>query len=102
MSLKDFKKTNIKDYEINRLQENIGEYVAQFTSNPLLDGRVIENIVVSTTATEFAHGLGRELRGYFIVKSNTHVTIYNTTSITPKTSMKLVGSTTATISVYVF
>lgn len=102
MSLKDFKKIGITDFDTRKLQENTAEYIAQLTSNPLLSGRIIEGIDVSTTAVDIAHGLGREPLGYFIVKASAQVTVFDSTSTTPKVTLKLTGSATATINIYVF
>ena len=102
MSLKEFKKLNIKDFETNQLQNNVAEFLNQVTSKSILDGRILENVAVSTTATEIAHGLGRKPLGYIIVKSNAHVTIYDTTSTTPTVTIKLTASATATINLWIF
>ena len=100
--MRDFKQVNIKDFETSQLQRNTADFVQQLLDNPLLDGVLLEDIDVTTTATAFSHGLGREPRGYIIVKANASVTIYVTTSTTPKTTLKLTGSGTATISLWVF
>ena len=102
MSLKEFKKLHIKEFETSRLQSNVAEYVNQITSNPTLDFRILEDISVSTTATDIDHGLGRPVLGYFIIKSNAQVTIFDTTSTTPNVTVKITASATATINLYVF
>lgn len=102
MAIKDFKRISTQDETTNRLQGNIQEFFKQLTSNPLLDGNLIEDVAVSTTAVEVNHGLGREPVGYITVKADANVTIYDTTSTTPKVTLKLTASATATVSLYIF
>lgn len=100
--MKEFKKINTKDQATQQLQNSVAEYVSQITDVPLLDGRLIEGVAVSTTATTVNHGLGREARGYFIVKADVNVTIYGTPSTTPKTTLKITASASATVNIWVF
>jgi len=102
MSLKEFKTLNVKDYELAKVQDNTSEFISQIISNPILGGVLLKGLDVTTTATDFAHGLGREPVGYFIVKANAQVTVFDTVSTTPKVALKLTGSTTATINLWVF
>jgi len=100
--MKDFKQFNIKDFSTNQLQRNTAEFTQQLTNNPLLDGVLLEGLSVSTSATDFAHGLGRAPRGYFVVKASAAAAVFDTTSVTPTTTLKLTSSATATISLWVF
>ncbi len=85
-----------------QIQQNVSNFVDQLKSNPILDGRILKDIAVSTTATEFAHGLGRAPVGYITIKADANVTIYDTTSTTPKSTIKLTASGSATISLWIF
>jgi hypothetical protein len=102
MSIKDIKTIKLTDYETSTLQNNIGDFAQQLVRVPFLDGNLIEDVSLSTTATEVAHGLGREPVGYFIVKANAAVDVYDTTSTTPKVTIKLTASTTATCNIWIF
>ena len=102
MSLKEFKRIGITDFDTRKLQENTAEYLNQITGNPILAGRLLKDVSVSTTAAEIAHGLDREPLGYLIVKADVQVTVFDTASITPKVTIKLTGSATATINLWIF
>ena len=102
MALRELKTINSKDYELATIQRNTSEFVDQLMKVPFIEGRLLEDLAVSTTATDFPHGLGRVARGYFIVKANAGVTLFDTASTTPAVMIKLTASATATISLWVF
>ena len=100
--MKDFKKHNIKDFDTIQLQSNVADFLLQLTYNPLLDGRLVENVAVSTTAVAVNHGLGRAIRGYILVKATAGVTLFDTASVTPTTTVQITASASATVSLYIF
>ena len=73
-------------------------------ANPLSDGRLISGIKVLTGNNVINHGLNRDLVGYFITRNNANVTFYDaqTTNQRPESTLILVASGAATISLYVF
>lgn len=102
MSIKDIKTIKLSDYETSSLQQNLAAFSKQLIRVPLLDGNLLTDIDVSTTAAEIAHGLGREPVGYFIVKSTAGVTLFDSASLTPKVTIKLTASATATCNIWIF
>jgi hypothetical protein len=73
-------------------------------ANVLLQGRLLEDLSVSTGTNAIAHGLGRNLVGYFVVRNNAAVTFYDAQASQqrPDLFLSLVASGAATISLYVF
>ena len=67
MALRELKTINSNDYELATVQRNTAEFAQQLVGNPLLDGNLLKDLAVTTTATEFAHGLGRASLGYIVV-----------------------------------
>ena len=102
MSIKDIKTVRLEEYPLTTLQSNLSEFTKQLTRVPFLDGNLIQDVSVSTTAKEVPHGLGREPIGYFVVKADSSVNVFDTTSTTPKVTIKLTASASATVSLWVF
>ena len=102
MSIKDVKTLKLSDYESSALQQNLLEFSRQLTRVPLLGGNLIKDVSVSTTAIELAHGLGREPVGYIVIKSSAGVTLFDSTSLTPKVTIKLTASASATCNIWIF
>jgi hypothetical protein len=102
VAIKDLKTINSQDYELSTIQRNTSEFAQQLIGNPLLDGNLLKDIAVSVTATEFAHGLGRKPQGYIVVKASTGVTLSDSASLTPNTTIKLTASASSTVSIWVF
>lgn len=100
--LKQFKTFVSSLPDVQKLINHVQEYLNQLTNNVILDGVLVENISVSTSPTQINHGLGREVRGYLLVKSSANVTIYSTTNTTPKSLLTITASGSATISLYIF
>ena len=102
MSLKKIKTINSKDYELSKVQRNTAAFAQQLIGNPILDGNLLEDLAVTTTATDFSHGLGRKPLGYILVKASAGVTLFDTESTTPNVTLKLTASASSTISIWVF
>ena len=100
--LKQFKSFVSKTPDVQKLINHVSEFLNQLINNPVLDGVIIDNISVSTSPTNISHGLGREVRGYYIVKASAGVTIYDTANTTPKSLLTITASGSATITLYIF
>jgi hypothetical protein len=62
--------------EVERLQENVKKFVKVLEDNPLLDGRIVEEVAFDGVAdTTFNHGLGRMPLGCFPVYWETGATM---------------------------
>ena len=58
VSIKGVRNIKLSDYETSALQQSLLAFSSQLTRVPFLDGNLIEDISISTTATEVAHELG--------------------------------------------
>jgi hypothetical protein len=74
-----------------------------FSLVPILDGKLLDNVVVTTTPVEVPHGLGRRPRGWLVVKSNVSVIVYQASeSAYPELNLRLTASGTDVVSIWVF
>lgn len=73
-------------------------------ANPIVNSRIITNVVLTTGNNTINTLLGRKLQGYIVILKSADVTIYDTQSTNPKTdlTLQLVASGPATISLLVF
>lgn len=72
--------------------------------NPLVNGRILEGVQLVKNGNAVAHGLGRKLRGWFFVRIDAAVTVFDTqaTNQRPDLTLALSASGPATVSIYVF
>lgn len=76
---------------------------AQVDSNPIFNGAMLEDIVVTTSGTEIPHLLGRYWRGFLVIKKTGAAIIYNEPSEDETKFIRLRSSSgTQTISLWVF
>lgn len=73
-------------------------------SNPLVNGNLLQNIVVASGNNTINHQLNSKLQGYIVVTNSAAVTFYDrqATNPYPDLTLILVASGAATISLYVF
>lgn len=104
MSIKSFKKINTSLRELDKVQSNISDYVQPLTNNPMLDGLILTEVDVSTSSTIVNHGLGRDIRGWFIVNKDSNINVWAVSSEQsfPGTQLVLTASGTGIVSIYVF
>jgi hypothetical protein len=87
--------------DVNALQDNIFAAIEQIRGHDLLKGRLIEDIELTTTAIVVDHKLGRPHVGWFVVKKNAGVDVWETSDSTD-VAIGLDASGTVTISLWVF
>ena len=102
MSIKDVNTIKMTEYETTQLQSSVIDFSAQLTRVPFLDGNLVEGISVSTTVTNVSHGLGRTPVGYIVVKAAAGVTIFDTATVTPTTTIGITSDNDTTISLWIF
>lgn len=103
MSFRAVSIARIKDQEVSLALDSIGEVIEQITSKNLLDGRLIEGIVVTAgTVKVVDHGLERGYRGWVVVKQNANSNIWESTPNLPTLQIRLNASVNVTISLWVF
>lgn len=101
---KSFRKVVGQDRELNQVQSNVAQAVSEFIKSPLLDGRLIEDLSLTTSSTRIEHKLGRVPRGYLIVKRNANAQVYDTLSSegSPELFLPLTASGNVTVSLWIF
>ena len=61
-----FRKIFVKDYELQRVQDNVAQYFQEMRSKAIIDG-VMLDATVTNANTVIAHTLGRQPQGWIIV-----------------------------------
>ena len=105
MANKAFKKTYTENQELNNLQENIEEVIQPLVKNPLLDGLVLTDVVLTTGQdNRVDHKLGRKLLGWTVVGLNANAVIYDNqaNNSLPNSTLLLRTSANCTVKLYVF
>jgi hypothetical protein len=103
LALKDLKLLHFRDRETADLQSNVREFLNQLDFN-VLQGNVIDNVSLGTTATMIAHKLGRKFLGWQILDIQGDARVWRDTSITdrPEQFLPLKASSSVTVKLWVF
>lgn len=101
MSLTTF---NTTDRILSMLQDSWSSQLNVLLANPLVNGRLIQNVVLASGSNTINTLLARKLQGYLVVLKDANVTIYDTqtTNPMPDKTLQLVSSGPATVTLYVF
>lgn len=102
MNLKSYRKPGCSTQETAALADSVSDYVEQLRPNPMLVGRLIQGIAVSTTETIIDHKLGKTFLGWVVVRNNANVKIYESTQNNPTLTLSLLAEGPAVIDVWVF
>lgn len=103
--LATFEKTRAKNPEVSDLQDACAVVFRDIVSKEVLDGRLIENIAITTgTEKTINHGLGRAIRGWIVTRTSAGATVWDSQSnnTTPRATLVLNASANVTISIWVF
>ncbi len=98
--LKGLRKVNVKDSELSRVQDAIQLNLQTIVTKEILDGILGEGFEITTTAKQFAHGLGRDPLGYIIVSKSAFADVIDSARDTR--TITLQASAPVTISLWVF
>lgn len=82
------------------LQHNTERGLRELPGNLIMQGKLLEDLEVTTGSLKVAHGLGRKPRGWFIVDADANETVWRT-----EWDGKFIGfdaSGTITVNVWVF
>jgi len=104
MALPKYEAYNVSDPNLTKVQYKLQEALGPIFSIDLLDGNLITGVDLTTSASVIAHKLGRESKGYIVVKRSANAVVYdNESTNTSKASfIKLIASASVTIDVWVF
>jgi hypothetical protein len=93
------------DPRMERLQNRIRE-LERFVDNcPFIDGSLVEDIAMTTASREVVHRLGREPKGFLVLKVTPDAAVGFSASqgtVDPKKIVKLEASATATVTFWFF
>lgn len=95
--LKDFK-TKIQDLAL--VLSILKEWAKQLNDNPLLDGRLFQNLTISTSGKAISHNLGRVPKGWIIVRNTGSDRIWETGKDKNHLNLDCDGSTTFSIWIF--
>lgn len=85
----------------NRFQNNIIKSLQPITSNPLVQGIILQDIQLVAGSNTVNHKLNRVMQGWSIVDIQAAATIYRTEAFNA-TSLTLNVSASCTVNLYVF
>lgn len=99
-----FAKMQTENREVNQLQNNIGLAVDPVLQNKIVDGSLVQNVVLATGSNVVNHLLGRNLIGWIITRRNGVATVYDTQSTNPipNKTLLLTASAGLTVDIYCF
>ena len=93
---------------LNRVQDANQRALNPVLANPLVNGQYIGGVTLTATGspTTVAHGLGRSLRGWFLVRKRATFDVYDSQDSNPQPAATLVLNSTAAqkqlVSIWVF
>lgn len=92
------------DPVLNVVQAQLQRILGGLVGVELLEGRLVEGVSLAAGSNEFAHGLGRVLRGWAVVRRSSAATLYDTqdTNTRADKTLQLTASATITVSLWVF
>ena len=97
------KRIRTDDVQLATMQDNVVDAFRPVEACPLVTGRLIESVSLSTTAADVAHGLGRRLRGWILVRTNGTATVYEPSASTlPERFVKLQATANVVVTLWVF
>ena len=104
MTVRKYERVPTNDATLNRVQERLESAFVPISRCSLINGRLIEDLDLSTTTLNIPHGLGRPYQGYLVADLNADARVYRDTSSTsdPSQFLPLRASGTVTAKVWVF
>ncbi len=100
--IKAFKKVASADENTSKLQDRLDEFFAPLTSNPLLDGLLLNNVQVGTSATQISHNLRRAPIGWIVVNKSANANVWQANRELEGAFLTLQASAPVTVSIWIF
>lgn len=98
--IKEFKRVAGATEEVAKLQTRLNEFFTQFIDNPLLNGVLLKQIELDTTAVNVDHKLGRECQGWIIINKNADANVWQTGAT--KSAITLKANVGVVVDLWVF
>lgn len=104
MSVKPFRRTQTLDKDVRLLQDSVDATLRTLTSLSILNGKLVQGLDLSSGDNVVDHGLDRSPQGYFIVRSDAHITIYDKQEIDefPNRQITLNASAAARVDIWIY
>ena len=100
--MKSFKKLQISNDILSRFQDNVEEIFRIFTSLPICDGLLLEDVALTTGTTNLvSHGLGRVPRMWIVAGKDAFADIKEVSSPDPVTILALQCDANCTVNLWV-
>lgn len=92
------------DRVLNMIQDNVSNILDPYSSKEIVQGQVLQSLVLNAGVNIIAHKLNRKLIGWFVVRQRSAATIYDTQDAQsqPTLFLSLVSSAGVTVDLYVF
>jgi hypothetical protein len=100
MKFKPFKQQQVSDPNVSKLVSNIREWSEQFQDNPLLSGRLITDLEITTGSLKISHGLKRVPKGWIIVSKDADANVWEIRK--SDSTITFDSSATVTVSIWIF
>lgn len=95
-----FRKTFGNSPEVQQLQSSIEAAISSVIRNPLLNGRLIEGLELTSGTNKIEHKLARSVRGFIPVMRSNAATIYQTAN--DDRFLTVTASANVTVSLWIF
>ena len=102
---KKFKKIEIEDQILSRVQDNIEQAIGALPSTEILQGRLVKSVsLLSASTVKVAHKLGRPVIGWIVVRQRGNAAIWDVQDSNPSPSLTLDlnCSSNVTVDLWVF
>lgn len=76
MALAAFKRIVSSVFDLNRVQENVGDVFRQIGNCPFITGNYVPAQAIGTGATRVAHGLGRVPQGWIVTNKTANSNVW--------------------------
>lgn len=104
-SLANFKKTSVKDTDLNKVQQNVENAITTIINKEIIDGVLLKNVCLHAgTANAVKHQLGRAIRGWIVVRLRADARIWDVQDFNPNPArtLMLACSHDAKVDLWVF
>jgi hypothetical protein len=90
--------------ELSMLQTQWSSAINPVLNNPISNGVLLSNVVLTTGANVINHTLGRKLQGWTMTRIRASATFYDTqdTNTMPELTLQLNASGNVTVDIYCF
>lgn len=104
MSAVKFFKTITKDQDLNSVQDNLINVLNPVFNTPILNGTLLQNVILTTGFNTIEHKLGRKLVGWTITRQKSFASIYDDqdNNPLPTRTLTLVTGNDVIVDIYCF